>query len=202
MPWIKDSLNRIFSSKSPSSTEHDDPAHMMLTRNELEALAAPKAHPYDDLFVHAGSFLNAVQKAAEGSPLDHLLGMTPESVRIATRISLLNAIEAGKCPFFHRQIDSDTNIHVSNMYVPVAYLAKRAMSLMDNTRSVTLPAIYVDALKDAASNDRVRNRYNLSNSLHWTYEEGSNFELGTAKRGPNPLETVLQPRSKNGPQPD
>ncbi len=200
MHWFnKDSLGRVFSSKNSLRAGSDDPAHMLLTRNELEAFSHPATHTDDDRFVSARRFLTALKIAAEGSSLDHMLGSTPQDVRTAARLSLMNAAEEGKCPFFHDSNNHDKQIRAEDMYVPVAFLAKHALTLMDNTRSATLPGIYLSALK--ATEEHMRSRSVLADSWHMTYEQGGSLELGTARTGSCPLETVLQPRKNDGSRP-
>lgn len=212
MSWLTDLISRPFAKAADKGADipHLDPAHMMLTRHRLNDFAAEPDHEGAESFVSARWFLRAIEKNAHDSALNHLLGSSPQEIRKAARISLMNAVAVGQCPFFYKKENDKAPVYVEDMYVPVKHLAKHALSLMDNTKMVTLPGIYLNSLHDMESS--FRSRTELADSWHLDYvdlkdDEGERFELGAAdsrasdNQGGHQIQIVLRPRHKDGMQP-
>lgn len=202
MSWITDILKRTFSSSAGNDAPEApqmDPAHFMLARHKLNHLAEDPAEALVDWFVPARSFLTAIEHNAKGSSLNHLLGTTAGEIKIAARVALLNAVASGKTPFFYQKHGDKDPIHIEDMYVPVTSLAKHALALLDNTKSVTLPSIYLSALEGL--NEKMHSRTELADQWHLDYvdlkdDDGESFELVVAKS-----RSALCPLHKSGPGP-
>lgn len=207
MSWLSDFLRDIFtgSARQEDKEKTLDPAHIQLTRHMLKPVAEGPTGD-DEKFIAGEHFLNALEYAAEESAFGHLLGTSPQGVKIAARMELMRAVTAGQCSFFYEPREKQP-IYAEDMFVPAKLFAGHALALLDQQKSVALAGVYAVALRALENQNRTVTYKQLSHGV-MTYVDKKditgNFEAGAAEsrkpdlRGYLALQMVLRQRKIEG----